>query len=126
MPTEPEPIHISTTTDTAPLSALRRSKRVIVDVPLVILGETRDNAIFREETFTLTVNAHGGLVVLENRVALGQKIVLMNPKNWDEREATIASLGQPYAGLATVGFEFDQPAPEFWAIDSPPKDWKSS
>lgn len=105
-------------------SALRRSKRVIVDVPLVIRGEAEDKRPFREETFTLTVSAHGGLVVLENRVALGQKILLMNPKTWDEREGTVAFLGPPYAGLATVGIQFARPAPEFWAISSPPPDWK--
>lgn len=107
-------------------STLRRSKRVIVDVPLVIRGEAEDKQPFREETFTLTVSAHGGLVVLENRVALGQKIVLMNPKTWDEREGTVAFLGPPYAGLSTVGVQFAKPAPEFWAISSPPPDWHLS
>lgn len=107
-------------------SGLRRSKRVIVDVPLVIRGEAEGKPPFREETFTLTISAHGGLVVLENQVALGQKVVLMNPKTWDEREATIAFLGPPYAGLATVGVQFARPAPEFWAISSPPADWSLS
>ena len=102
-------------------SGFRRSQRLILDLPLVICGE--GDRPFREETFTITVNAHGGLVVLEHRVALGQKIVLMNPKTWDEREATIASLGPPYAGLSTVGFQFVKPAPDFWAVSSPPPDW---
>lgn len=102
-------------------SGFRRSQRLILDIPIVICGE--DDRPFREETFTITVNADGGLVVLEHRVALGQKIVLMNPKTWDEREATIASLGPPYAGLSTVGFQFVNPAPDFWAVSSPPPDW---
>jgi hypothetical protein len=102
---------------------LRRSERVIVDVPLVVRGIAEDRRPFREETFTLTVSAHGGLLVLENRVALGQKIVLMNPKTWDESEATIAFLGPAYAGLSTVGVEFERPTPGFWAISSAPADW---
>lgn len=105
-------------------STPRRSKRVIIDVPLVVRGEAEDKHLFREETFTLTISAHGGLVVLENRVDLGQKIMLMNPKTWDEREGTVAFLGPPYAGLCTVGIQFERPAPEFWAITSPPADWK--
>jgi hypothetical protein len=109
-----------------PHSTLRRSKRVILDVPLVIRGEAENKRRFREETFTLTISAHGGLVVLENRVALGQRVMLMNPKTWDEREGTIAFLGPPYAGLATVGIQFAKPAPEFWAISSPPPDWNIS
>ncbi len=107
-------------------SALRRSKRVIKDLPLVICGETEDKRPFQEETFTLTISAHGGLVVLESRVALGQKVVLMNPKTWDEREGTVAFLGPPYAGLATVGIQFAERAPAFWAISSPPADWNLS
>jgi hypothetical protein len=126
MPTKLEKEEVSSAKGSAAASAVRRSKRVIVDVPLVIRGEAEGKRPFREETFTLTVSAHGGLLVLENRVALGQKIVLMNPKTWDEREATIAFLGPPYAGLATVGVQFEQPAPEFWAIPSPPADWNIS
>jgi hypothetical protein len=123
MPIKPQHTEISDAKSSAPASALRRSKRVIVDLPLTIRGETDDHRPFQEETFTLTVSAHGGLVLLENRVALGQKVLLLNPKTWDERECTIAFLGPPYAGLATVGIQFAQSSPEFWALPSPPADW---
>ncbi|MGA8366696.1 MAG: hypothetical protein ACLQMT_06565 [Candidatus Acidiferrales bacterium] len=120
---EPRQTEIPDAKSLAPTSRLRRSKRLILDVPLVIRGEAEDKRPFQEETFTVTVSAHGGLVVLANRVALGQKVVLTNPKTRDECEAIIAFLGPPYAGLATVGVNFLQPAPEFWAISSPPVDW---
>jgi hypothetical protein len=127
MPIESEQTEIPATEKPVPAAGPRRSRRVVLDVPLVICGESLDKGPFREETFTLRVSAHGGLVVLENRVALGQKVVLMNPKTWDERECTIAFLGPPYApGIGTVGVRFDQPAPEFWAISSPPVDWNLS
>ena len=126
MQIKPEQTEILTAKNSAPASGPRRSKRVILDMPLVIRGEAQDKRPFQEETFTLTVSAHGGLVVLENPVALGQKVVLMNPKTWDERECTIAFLGPPYAGLITVGVHFAQPAPEFWALSSPPADWNLS
>jgi len=123
MRTKTEQTEVPVAKNSVPPAVLRRSKRLILDVPLVIRGQAADNSPFREETFTITINAHGGLLVLENRVALGQKIILMNPKNWDEREATVAFLGPPYAGLATVGVEFTRPAPEFWAVSPPPPDW---
>jgi hypothetical protein len=104
----------------------RRSKRVIVDVPLVIHGEGEDQNSFEEETFTVTVSAHGALIVLGTKVALGQKVTLKNVKSRGEKEGTVAFLGPPYAGLATVGIQFAQPAPEFWAIQSPPVDWSQS
>jgi hypothetical protein len=105
-------------------TAQRRSERVLVDVPLVVRNSSGEKQTFREETFTVTVSAHGGLIMLEAPVKIGQKIVVMNPKNWDEREALVAYLGRPHAGLAQVAFEFSRPAPEFWALDSPPANWK--
>ena len=104
----------------------RRSQRVLLDLPLVIRGEVEDKRAFQEQTFTLAVSAHGALVFLATRVALGQRVVVMNPKTWDEREGRVAYLGSPHAGLAQVGIEFAQPAPEFWSISSPPADWKPS
>lgn len=107
-----------------PATSQRRSDRILIDVPLVVRSSSEERQAFREETFTVTVSAHGGLMMLEAPVKLGQTIVLMNPKNWDEREAKVAYLGRPHAGLAQVAFEFNRPAPEFWALESPPANWK--
>lgn len=106
-----------------PQAAQRRSERLLLDVPIVIRSQDPAGRTFSEETFTVTVSAHGALVMLEARVALGQKIVVSNPKNWDEREARVAFLGQPHAGLAQVAFEFSRPAPEFWSLDTCPASW---
>lgn len=108
-----------------PTSVQRRSERVLLDVPLIIQGEAQDHKPFREETFTVTISAHGALLVLGAKVALGQKLKLVKTENSDEREATVAFLGPPYAGLSTVGVQFAKPAPEFWAISNPPASWRS-
>ncbi len=52
----------------------RRSARVLLDVPLLIWGESPDQQAFREETFTVTVSAHGALVMLATRVSVGQRV----------------------------------------------------
>jgi hypothetical protein len=104
----------------------RRSERIILDVPVIIRGVAADNRIFQEETFTLIVNAHGALLMLGKKVALGQRVIVMNPKNWDECEGKVAYVGAPYAGLARVGIEFTRPAPKFWSLTSPPADWNQS
>ena len=109
-----------------PTFGKRRSERVLLDVPLFIEGKAEGAQDFKEETFTLTVSAHGALIVLAAKVALGQTVRLTNLKNQDQHEATVAFLGPPYAGLATVGIQFSAPAPEFWAIASPPADWKTA
>lgn len=126
MRTKPLQNKTPTTESSVLIATARRSKRLILDLPVVIRGESEGKCAFQEKTFTLKLSAHGGLVVLENRVALGQKVLLMNPKTWDEREVTVVFLGPPYAGLSTVGVEFVQPSPEFWAISSPPADWNLS
>jgi hypothetical protein len=104
----------------------RRSERVLLDVPLIVRSAASDKQPFSEETFTLTVSAHGALVVLGARVELGQKVILHKMKTSDEREATIAFLGPPYAGLSTVGLQFASPSPDFWPVKTPPADWKRS
>jgi hypothetical protein len=101
----------------------RRSQRVILDVPLRVKGENEDEQAFEEDALTLIVNAHGALVMLEARVAVGQKVTLMNTKSGDEREGTVAYVAPAYDGLARVGIQFSRPAPEFWLISSPPTDW---
>jgi hypothetical protein len=104
-------------------TGIRRSERVLLDVPVVILGDSSDRRQFREETFTVLVSAHGALLMLEAKVALGQKVVVMNPKNWDEREVKVAFVGPDRAGLAQVAIEFADPAPEFWSLETPPANW---
>jgi len=103
-------------------AAQRRSERVLIDMPVVIRGQSGSRT-FQEETFTVTISAHGALLMLEENVSLGQKLVVMNPKNWDEREARVAYKGPVHAGLAQVAVEFSKSSPEFWEIDSPPENW---
>lgn len=105
--------------------ARRRSERLLVDVPVVIRGQSSDQREFREETFTVTISAHGALVMLAANVAPGQELVVINPKNEDQQLGRVAYRGRTHAGLAQVGIEFPQPVPGFWQISSPPQDWKT-
>lgn len=104
----------------------RRSARVLLDVPVVIWGESPDQQAFREETFTVTVSAHGALVMLAAGVCVGQRVVLRKLTDTVEIGGKIAYKGSPYAGLTQVGIDLDQPSPEFWPISQPPMDWITS
>jgi hypothetical protein len=104
-------------------TAQRRSERVLADIPVVIRGQSGNRA-FNEETFTVTVSAHGALLMLEADVFLGQRVVVINAKNSDEREARVAYKGAVHAGLAQVAVEFTKPAPEFWQVDGAPENWR--
>ncbi len=103
----------------------RRSQRLLLDVGLVVRGESVEKEAFKEATFTISVSAHGALVVLSAKVALGQTLLLENPQTQSEVEGRVTRFGPPHGGLAQVGVEFAQPAPKFWPVESEPENWKS-
>jgi hypothetical protein len=100
-------------------SERRRSQRFLLDVPLVVRGESAEQQPFEEQTFTISVSTDGALVVLAAKVAVGQRLFLKNPQTQHETEGRVARLGASYGGLAQVGIEFPQPVPELWTIASP-------
>ena len=104
----------------------RRSKRKILDVSVVVRGESTDSRPFQEETFTISVSAHGALLMLASKVTLGQTLFVRNPFTANERPARVASFGVPYGGIAQVGVEFQEPAAEFWFSDVPSNGLRSS
>src|SRR5215475_1251047 len=92
----------------------RRSERVMLQVPVVVLAKTVDGEHMREETHTLVVNAHGGLMKLKMDVLHGQPIILMNSISGMEVGARVVRIDNPPGGFVAVAFEFNQPSPKFW------------
>ena len=103
----------------------RRSERVMLQVPVAVLAETPQRKRIREETHTLVVNAHGGLLKLKMELLAGQTLVLVNPKNGVEQSCRVVRIEQPSPDYFAVAFEFDSPAPKFWPIVFPPADWEA-
>ncbi|HUI73515.1 MAG TPA: hypothetical protein VLX32_01145 [Candidatus Acidoferrum sp.] len=103
----------------------RRSERVMLQIPVTVVAETDDRQEEREETHTLVVNAHGGLIKLKMEVVVGQPIVLINPKSGAEEGARVVRVDNPPGGHTAVAFEFDRPAPHFWPVVFPPPDWST-
>ena len=104
----------------------RGSERLLLDVPLLVRGKSSGDTSFQEETFTVSVSAHGALVMLATKVELGQALSLVNLQTHAETKGRVARFGSPYGGLAQVGIEFVEPAPDFWHLESPPRSWKSA
>jgi hypothetical protein len=97
---------------------------LLVDVPLLVRGEDVESQPFQEETFSISISAHGALIVLGATVTRGQTLHVINLQTKEETKATVTSLGAPYGGLAQVAFEFSHPAPQFWDVDPMPIEWK--
>jgi diguanylate cyclase (GGDEF)-like protein/PAS domain S-box-containing protein len=92
----------------------RRSPRRLLDMALDIRGMSKEAKPFQETTLTIDVSTHGVLLVLATKVELGDTLFLKNPDVQYEMEGRVVRFGSPYGGLAQVGIEFRQPAPEFW------------
>jgi hypothetical protein len=99
----------------------RRSERVMLQIPVKVLAETVDRAQVQEETHTLVVNAHGGLLKLKAELLVGQPIVLVNPQSGMEQSCRVVRIDQAGSGSFAVAFEFDRPSPKFWPVVFPPK-----
>ena len=102
----------------------RRSERLSLDVVLVVRGESVERQTFQEEIYTTSISAHGALVVMSTKVALGQTIYLRNPKTQEEMEGRVTRFGPLYGNQAQVGIEFTKPTLTFWPAVFPPKNWE--
>jgi hypothetical protein len=103
--------------------ARRRSQRVLMQVAVRIHGLDTQGIQFEEETETLAINAHGGLVLLSARLISGSKIQLQHKLTQEEQECHVVFLGPVRGGKAEIGLEFSTPRPSFWRVAFPPEDW---
>src|SRR5258707_13528318 len=65
-------------------NAQRRSQRVIVKVSVTVLAEGTENKPVSEEARTVTVNAHGAMILLGLKVSIGQLLTLRNSRTGKE------------------------------------------
>jgi hypothetical protein len=114
---------ISTANSEANPSNKRRSLRVVIDVPVTVFGQSLDGKIFGEKTKTVTVSAHGGLVVLKTDIDPQKPTLLVNTKTGVEMQCRIAYRKEIEEDLFEIGLEFERPLPRFWGVNFPPEDW---
>jgi hypothetical protein len=103
----------------------RRSERVKLSVPILVMTETLEHKPAQEVTQTIAVNAHGGLFKLKMEVLAGQPMVLVNMQTNLEKRCRVVLVKHLPAAELGVAFEFAVPAPEFWSMKLPPADWSA-
>jgi hypothetical protein len=104
----------------------RRSSRVNIDMPVEIFGQSTNGKVFREETRTTVVNAHGALLILTSSTEVKTSILLINKKTNMEVQCRVVYRKETEAGKAELGLEFVTPQPRFWGIAFPPEDWNNA
>ena len=105
------------------LVSQRRSQRLAVSISVRVSGNKATGELFKEDTTTLIVNAHGGLLALKERVVIGQPLRLRNTSSEEEIDCTVVDVEKGEDGGPEIGVEFVQPNDKFWHISFPPADW---
>ncbi|HXW54560.1 MAG TPA: hypothetical protein VEJ67_02340 [Candidatus Cybelea sp.] len=95
----------------------RRSSRVFARIPVRAAGKDSDGRTFRENSQTIVVNAHGGLLYLQKSVTLGAELTLSNPATEEDQDCRVVYLGEISDKGTRVGVEFLSPSPHFWGVD---------
>ncbi len=101
----------------------RRSSRVFMRLRIVVAGKNSDGRKFREACDTIVINAHGGLLYLNQPLEDGAMLVLVNPLTQEEQDCRVVYLGDAGEKGQRVGVEFLSPAPRFWGVDFAAPDW---
>lgn len=102
----------------------RRSSRVFTRLTVRVSGKNLQGRSFRATCETILVNAHGGLVYLNEPLEIGGEVVVANPATEEEQECRVVYLGDHAKKGQRVGIEFLSPAPHFWGIEFAPEDWR--
>ena len=107
----------------APGPNRRRTQRVFLRLPILVIARGPDQQHVSENAFTTNVNVHGALILTSMRVELGQKILVRNTDTLEEQFVRVVHVTPAAEGKSEVGVEFLKPAPKFWRISFPPDDW---
>lgn len=101
----------------------RRSERVVLSVRVTLSIEGADGRIVSQEAKTQVVNAHGGLLVTQMAIVVGQEFVLRNVKTGMAKRCRAVRAERIETTGFSVAFQFYEPARKFWPIEFPPSDW---
>jgi hypothetical protein len=104
----------------------RRSSRVFTRISVRAAGKNDQGRKFRENSQTIVINAHGGLLYLQESLKLGAELVLVNPSTEEEQECRVVYMGDSSEKGTRVGVEFLSPSPHFWGVEFAQKDWPAA
>lgn len=105
------------------VSNLRRSQRVCLSVPIMVIKGATTSSQTTEETRTLIVSAHGALIIMRLPAKAGDLLTIRHTKTLEELVCRIVNVGPDQSGKREIGVEFEHPSPRFWRIAFPPADW---
>ena len=102
---------------------VRRSERVVIQIPVIVFGQNTNGHMFEEKTNTVSVNAHGALVTLKSEINLQKPLLLVHTRTQSEVQCRAVHRKEIDPGRLEFGLEFASSLPTFWDINFPPDDW---
>ncbi len=107
---------------------LRRSTRLSAAVPITVMGVDSYRGPYREDTSTVTVNAHGCKYESKHDVLTNSWVMLELPPK--EKGESVSARGlvkwvkrpTDTSGIFETAIELENPG-NIWGIDTPPQDW---
>jgi hypothetical protein len=97
----------------------RRTARATVCMNLLVHGETAEGEKFKYWTRSLSVSAHGGVVLLEATLCVGQAFQVVNECNGKKAKARIVCVRGTREGKVQGSFEFEEGGEKFWSMAFP-------
>src|SRR5581483_6791674 len=102
----------------------RRSQRVLLrvraNVHVALQGKSATL-----ETFTLSVNAHGALIVVKEHLPTDTRLILEHTATKERLACRVVRPPRETPEGFQTAIEFDSPNPDFWKIAFPPANWRA-
>ena len=97
----------------------RRTARVPISINVLVYGEREAGEKFKYWTRTVSVSEHGGAMVVEEALEVGQIFELMNEYNNRKAQAKVVTSRKMRDGQAYAAFEFVEGGEKFWSMVFP-------
>ena len=97
----------------------RRTARAVVSIQMEVRGVSESEVPFKFSTRTISVSAHGGVILLEAPLPVGQRFELLNEFNRRTATCRVVSVRGTKDGKIYGAFELHCPEGNFWSMSFP-------
>jgi hypothetical protein len=105
-----------------PIRERRRGERVLIRIPIILFGVTKDNRHATEQAETAVVSRTGALVRSRTAFKPGSTVDLTNQFTKELEKCRIVWVSEQLKqGMYDIGIEMMTPRDEFWGIKFPPR-----
>jgi hypothetical protein len=99
----------------------RRTERILLAIPVRVLGLQSQSGEFMEDTRTVMVNNRGARIPLQHAVAIGDTLRIINLHNYGKADfRVVGPAGTSDLGTAQWGVECLDPERNIWGIEFAP------